>query len=213
MKKTLLAKFEQANSSPVRQRAPSVPSVPSREFSEKDPRDQREKEPKDKEKEKEKELIKENIKEKEKDLLREKEPKDKDKEKEKEREQISQIQGMLNPHLRTILMRLQYAVGFGPWEIRMVALEALAKIAFLSVFDVKLHLYSFFQRLTKDTSIGLASIATPIFQTLHKIFLAYSDYVTMGTNLTVPKRKEINDEIQRYCQLAPHFHPLGLQRR
>jgi len=118
-------------------------------------------------------------------------------------------QGMANPLLRTVLMRLQYAVGFGSWEIRIICLGALAKIAFLSSFEVKLHLYSFFQTISKDNGVGLAAEVMPIYQTLHKIFLAFSDYVTTGANLSTVKKKEINDEIKRYCEIPPHFHPLG----
>jgi len=119
-------------------------------------------------------------------------------------------QGMSNPLLRTVIMRLQYSVAFGCWEVRLVCLRALAKIAFLSNFEVKLHLYSFFQTICKDQSVGLAAEALPIFLTLHKIFIAFSDYVKMGTNLSVAKKLELNNEIRQYCEIPPEFHPLGI---
>jgi len=119
-------------------------------------------------------------------------------------------QGMGNPLLRTVIMRLQYSVAFGSWEVRLVCLRALGKIAFLANFEVKLHLYSFFQTICKDQSVGLAAEALPIFLTLHKIFIAFSDYVKMGTNLTASKKLELNNEIRQYCNLPPDFHPLGI---
>jgi len=118
--------------------------------------------------------------------------------------------GMSNPVLRTVIMRLQYSVAFGSWEVRLVCLRALAKIAFLSNFEVKLHLYSFFQTICKDNSVGLAAEASPILSTLHKIFLAFSEYVKMGTNLTQAKKTELNDEIKQYCNIPENFHPLGI---
>jgi hypothetical protein len=119
-------------------------------------------------------------------------------------------QGMANPLLRTVIMRLQYSVAFGSWEVRLVCLRALAKIAFLANFEVKLHLYSFFQTICKDQSVGLAAEALPIFTTLYKIFIAFSDYVKTGTNLTNAKKTEINNEIRQFCSIPQDFHPLGI---
>jgi hypothetical protein len=66
--------------------------------------------------------------------------------------------------------------------LKIVCLEGLAKIAFLSDFEVKLHLYSFFSLLVEgrlpldlfydsltDNGLGISASALPILELLHSI--------------------------------------------
>jgi len=54
-----------------------------------------------------------------------------------------------NGLMEQILVRIEYALGFSDWEVRLTCLESLAKIAFRSSYRVKLHVYSFLQLLVR----------------------------------------------------------------
>eukprot|EP01125_Pyxidicula_operculata_P015929 TRINITY_DN5433_c0_g1_i1.p1 TRINITY_DN5433_c0_g1~~TRINITY_DN5433_c0_g1_i1.p1 ORF type:complete len:910 (+),score=209.21 TRINITY_DN5433_c0_g1_i1:106-2835(+) len=121
--------------------------------------------------------------------------------------------GMSNPLMCAVLARLEYAVGFACWEVRIICLEALAKIGFLSGFDVKLHLYSFLQNVLQDNGVALSSYVIPVLSTLHNVFAAYSDHITNGGNMSPTKKAELIESIKQYCDVPQGYHPLGITEK
>lgn len=115
-----------------------------------------------------------------------------------------------NPLMNLILMRLETAVIQCPWELKLICLEGLAKIAFFSDFDVKIHLFTLFQLFSEDAALGVSEVALGINQTLMKIMDSFEDHMN-GGELTDAERLKINSEISLYCNIPENFCPLGLK--
>jgi hypothetical protein len=110
--------------------------------------------------------------------------------------------------LEQILFRLEYALGFSEWEVRLTCVEALAKIAFRSSYRVKLHIYSFFQLVLRDNAIGLSSDVLPILNTLNKIFGVYEARREKNQVSCEPaEANALREAIRRHCTFEDEVDP------
>lgn len=116
-----------------------------------------------------------------------------------------------NPVMNLILLRMESATIQSPWELKIVCLEGLAKIAFLSDFEVKLHLYSFFTLLVEDNGLGISASALPILELLHNIIEMFEASMN-GIEPTDEARLAMNNRIAVYCKnlAVESFCPIGL---
>lgn len=75
-----------------------------------------------------------------------------------------------NSSMDAIVSKLESSIVHSPWETRVVCLEALAKIAFLSGFPVRVRVYEFLLKCVKNDKLCIYPIAIHILRALEKIF-------------------------------------------
>jgi len=116
-----------------------------------------------------------------------------------------------NPVLKLIIMKLEHCLFAGNVEVKFVCLQGLAKIAFLSSIEVKLHLYSFFHALVTGELAKYVAVETiPILALLHTILEAFETYVATSVEPSEDQKRKLFLEISRYCPNLPkNFNPIG----
>lgn len=72
----------------------------------------------------------------------------------------------------SVILRLEDALAFGSWESRLVALEALVKIAIQSRDDISLHIYELLCIVAAEEGASLAGPAEPGLQLLDDMYAA-----------------------------------------
>lgn len=116
-----------------------------------------------------------------------------------------------NSLLIQIISYLEKAIILSPWEIRLVCIEALAKIAFQSSYPVKLRIYELLNLLAHSQGSALFPLCIPILHLLDRIFEIRSRWASQyehGQKLTTESStslrediKILKDQIQPYCDL------------
>eukprot|EP01127_Copromyxa_protea_P019795 TRINITY_DN649_c0_g2_i1.p1 TRINITY_DN649_c0_g2~~TRINITY_DN649_c0_g2_i1.p1 ORF type:complete len:216 (-),score=33.13 TRINITY_DN649_c0_g2_i1:59-706(-) len=120
----------------------------------------------------------------------------------------SSLPPIRNSVMPLILLRLQEGIFSGTWDLRVTCLEAMAKISFLSEFEVKLHLFEFFSWVLKENGLGLSTEVLPIIEILFDIFEAFEAHAE-GTPISEETRKNIQQRVRRYCIVPATWSPLS----
>jgi len=106
-----------------------------------------------------------------------------------------------NANLRSIILQLQRLIFTSPYEVSLLCLNALAKIAFMAEMPVKVLLLSYFYGLVAtDKNNFLRLEAIPIINILKQIFVAYDEQLK-GINIST-KLESIQNQIHSYF---PHL--------
>jgi len=112
-----------------------------------------------------------------------------------------------NAPLRSIILQLQKLIIISSYEVSLLCLNALAKIAFTADIQVKVLLLSYFYGLITDMNSFLRLETIPIINILKQIFAAYDEQLKGGNIST--KKENILYQVLMYCPNLPNdFDPI-----
>lgn len=92
-------------------------------------------------------------------------------------DQSNTIQLSINASMEAIVNKLEQAILLSSWETRLVCLEALAKIAFLSSYPVRIRIYEFLLKCSKEDHLCIYHVVIHILKALERIFLLRKTWV------------------------------------
>jgi hypothetical protein len=104
-----------------------------------------------------------------------------------------------NRSMKSIVLRLEQGVAFGPFEIRAVCLEALAKIAFRSSWPLRLHLFEFMTLVSNEPGGALTHLCVPMLRLLDRVFELRNDWVTVferGASASADEKKTLKRDVE-----------------
>jgi len=122
-----------------------------------------------------------------------------------------------NETMKNILLKLECAAVSSSWELRIITLEVLAKIAFRSNNAIRLRIYEFITLVCRDPSTSLSSTGLPILNILDHIFeaqLKWNSKIKEGklTSEEVNSLRSENDAllsfVELYCKIPIPFSPI-----
>ncbi|EFA80191.1 hypothetical protein PPL_07013 [Heterostelium album PN500] len=128
-----------------------------------------------------------------------------------------------NQALNSIILRLEQYAIFHPWQIRMTAIDALAKIAFLSSSAVRIHIYHFLTTSPND-SHGWTSVKSnnsTIINIIDQLLTLRSKWLPLLKTINPTQKKElINDHNSLTLQIGMFFdspptdyYPIGIETK
>lgn len=134
-------------------------------------------------------------------------------------DQNNTIQLSINPSMEAIVNKLEQAILLSTWETRLVCLEALAKIAFLSSYPIRIRIYEFLLKCSKEDHLCIYHVAIHIIKALERVFLLRKTWVKVydygrGFKSDQQKKaflKELKDckaSIDPFCDLKDQ-NPIG----
>eukprot|EP01122_Echinamoeba_exundans_P015994 TRINITY_DN7980_c0_g1_i1.p1 TRINITY_DN7980_c0_g1~~TRINITY_DN7980_c0_g1_i1.p1 ORF type:complete len:845 (+),score=176.75 TRINITY_DN7980_c0_g1_i1:92-2626(+) len=103
-----------------------------------------------------------------------------------------------NRSMKSIVLRLEQGVAFGPFEIRAVCIEALAKIAFRSSWPLRLHLFEFMTLVANEPGGALTHLCVPMLRLLDRVFELRNDWVTVferGASASDDEKKTLKRDV------------------
>lgn len=116
-----------------------------------------------------------------------------------------------NRSMKSIVLRLEQGAAFGPFEIRSVCVEGLAKIAFRSSWPLRLHLFEFMSLTANEPGGALTHLCVPLMRLLDRVFELRNDWFVMfdrGTSAS-PEEKaalkrdadDLQAQINTWCKI------------
>jgi len=90
--------------------------------------------------------------------------------------EVIALQAAENPAMMAVVAQLQHAVLTMPWEVRIAAAQAIAKVAVRSEEPYRIHCYSILRslaasdRATGNDPLGVAAVVTPAVKLLDRIY-------------------------------------------
>ncbi|EGC31587.1 hypothetical protein DICPUDRAFT_156544 [Dictyostelium purpureum] len=130
-----------------------------------------------------------------------------------------------NMSLNSIILRLEEYAIFSPWQIRMEAVDALAKIAFLSSTVVKIHIYNFLNSAPNESHgwTCVKSNTSIIINTIDQLLTLRAKWLPQlkGTSLSTNQIRELKNDHTNLClqiglffdQLSSDYLPLGIESK
>ena len=117
-----------------------------------------------------------------------------------------------------VLLRLQHAATFGCWQVRVVCVRALIKIAMLSDDTVRLHVYEYLLAISKLPALGLQLVVLPMLQLLDRMFEGRAKMLQLSASgggseneaaLLRDLHAALSSQVALFCDMPPDWSPLG----